>query len=70
VLLAEIKGITWERAPSRPFARGLAVLKLEYDFLVIATGMRPSLISVMTSSRGSRPGSRASTTLRRSEPRS
>ena len=42
VLLAEIKGITPGARTVEAICPGFGSRKLEYDFLVIATGMRPS----------------------------
>src|SRR6202161_4734888 len=42
VLLAEIKGINLEQRTVEAICPGIGSRKLEYDFLVIATGMRPS----------------------------
>src|SRR5277367_6436609 len=42
VLLAEIKGINLGARTVEATCPGIGIRKLEYDFLVIATGMRPS----------------------------
>jgi NADH dehydrogenase len=42
VLLAEVKGINLEARTVEAVCPGMGSRKLEYDFLVIATGMRPS----------------------------
>ena len=42
VLLAEVKGINSEARTVEAVCPGMGSRKLEYDFLVIATGMRPS----------------------------
>src|SRR5256884_9256808 len=41
VLLAEVKGINLEARTVEAVCPGIGSRKLEYDFLVIATGMRP-----------------------------
>jgi len=42
VLLAEVKGITLGARTVEVICPGIGSRKLEYDFLVIAAGMRPS----------------------------
>jgi NADH:ubiquinone reductase (H+-translocating) len=42
VLLAEVKGINLDTRTADVYCPGIGPRKLDYDFLVIATGMRPS----------------------------
>ena len=69
VLLAEVIGVDVASRTIEASSPGVGVRKIAFDYLVVATGMRP-VTSGTTSSRDMRRGSRASTTPRRSEPKS
>ena len=66
VLLAEVKSINLGARTVEAVCPGIGSRTLEYDFLMVATGMRPSYFGHDEFAR-LRRASRASTTLRRSE---
>ena len=69
VLLAEVTGVDVASRTIEASSPGVGVRKIAFDYLVVATGMRPSYFGHDEFARYA-PGSRASTTPRRSEPKS